>query len=741
MRIDEVPIDHRIISVFQEHGISDLFPPQADAFRSKVMDGQNLVLAVPTSSGKTLVSEVCMLKAISEGKGRALYLAPLRSLAREKYSEFKKYATLGIIVAISTGDYDGADAGLADADIIVMTTERADSLIRHSPDWLSDIGVVVVDEIHLVNDEHRGPTLEMVLAKLRHMLPAVQIVALSATISNADEIARWLNADLIVSDWRPVPLSEGVLLDDIISFGSGRSKTINRHRSDPVSDLVADTLDEGGQVLVFVSSRRSTMSVAKALGRTVRSRIDDSCLQRLSIAAKSLLNTPSVPEATQILAKVLSQGVAFHHAGLTNRERSLVEDLFKSNFLKVIVATPTLAAGVNLPARRTIIRDYRRYESGRGSYPIPVLEYKQMAGRAGRPKYDEYGEAILIAKSLGESEYLMDNYVLAEPENIKSKLATPRALRFHLLASIATGVTPSRESIDDLIAGTFFGHQFSLRRITRHINEALDFLIDSELVQINSAGLYESTEFGARVSRLYVSPTTAILFRDVLTTEGASIFGLLHLICYSPDQPITYVSSKEIGDYEYFINNHYDDLLIEPPDSWDSPDDYMTYLNAAKTARVLMDWISERSEREITDGYNVGMGDVHRFVQSAEWLAYSATEIARVCDLHQHVSTLRELQLRLKYGVKSELLEIVGLQGIGRVRGRMLYQHNFHTLDDLYAAPLEEIARVPTIGTNIARSIKHQVGAEIDYEGSELEDSVENTTSLQMSIDDFDTMD
>jgi len=187
--LESLPINRKIIDLLHSFGISKLFPPQEHAFETGVLEGKNIVLAIPTSSGKTLVAEICMLKSILEGKGKALYLVPLRSLAHEKYVEFKKYEQLGITTAMSVGDYDSPGTRLREADMIILTTERADSLIRHGTNWLSEIGIITVDEVHLVNDPSRGPTVEMVLAKLLRIIPGTQIVALSATISNAGEIA------------------------------------------------------------------------------------------------------------------------------------------------------------------------------------------------------------------------------------------------------------------------------------------------------------------------------------------------------------------------------------------------------------------------------------------------------------------------------------------------------------------------------------------------------------------------
>jgi helicase len=743
-RLEELAINKKIINHLKSLGINNLFPPQEQAFDTGVLEGSNLVLAVPTSSGKTLVAEICMLKAILDGRGKALYLVPLKSLAREKYNDFKKYEKLGIRVSMSVGDYDSKGTKLGDADIIILTTEKADSLVRHKVEWINNLGIIIVDEIHLINDKSRGPTLEMVLAKLMQMLDT-QIVALSATISNASDIAEWLNAALVKSTWRPVPLSEGVYLDGSIDFenietNQRSTRTIPRVRKEELADVVCDTLDENGQVLVFVSSRKSTISMAKRFAPFLRKYLPNDTLGNLVAIAKKIGNRVSAPDISKTLAKLVAFGVAFHHAGLDNQERALIEDAFKDNLLKVIVATPTLAAGVNLPARRVIIRDYRRFEQSRGSYPIPILEYKQMAGRAGRPKYDKYGEAVLIARTEQEKDALVEHYVLSEPEEIFSKLKSQSALRSHLLAAIASELTNTRKEIDGLISSTFFASSNEQRKINRHVSEAIEFLKDGQLVEKTSTSLYTATPLGERASRLYVDPETAIMFRDVLSqSETHSIFGILHLICHTPDQPITYVGRSEIDDTEVFINDHFDEFMINAPDDLDI--EYNNFLGEVKTARILQEWISETTEKDITEQYNVGMGDVHRFVQSAEWLIYAAAEIARITNNPSHIPSLRGLRSRLKYGVRADILELVNLRGIGRVRGRMLHNQGLFNLTELYRVPIEELARIPTIGSSIAESIKKQLGVDVQSSGAIIEPSEESDDfgPIQTLLEDFDS--
>ncbi len=733
------PLSKRVIDFLETHGIQTLFPPQEEALKSEVLKGKNLVLAAPTSSGKTLVAEICMVQQILNTGGKAIYLVPLKSLAREKYLDFRKYESLGLNISMSVGDYDSPGTRLQDADIMILTVERADSLLRHRPGWIQKLVVAVVDEVHLVTAPSRGPTLEMVIARLKTETPRLQILALSATISNARELAQWLGADLIENDWRPVPLKEGVFFDGQIHFRDQSVRNVPHRGHDESEDLVLDTIAEGGQCLVFVSNRKSTSALARRIAPLVRLSLDSESVKKLTTIAKTFGQEPSSAETSRQLSMVLRDGVAFHHAGLSQEERTIVEDCFKKNLLKVIVATPTLAAGVNLPARRTIVRDYRRFEEGLGNQAIPVLEFKQMGGRAGRPKYDRYGEAVLVAKTINEYEFLMDYYILSPPEDIESHLASEQTLRFHLLALIASDVVHDRQELDSLLGCTFYATRSKQTRLRHHINSALQFLADNDLITLDASDSMHATPLGECTSRLYISPESAIIFSSVFSnTETRNPLALLDLICQTPDQPITYVAKSELEEYESLFENELDELVGNTYDCLQDHDAFMKRLAQFKTACLLQSWISEASERELTEEYGVGMGDVHRFAESAEWLAHAGLQIAQLLGVHSYVPILQSLQTRLKHGVREDILQLVEIRNIGRVRGRMLHSHGFRSIADLYSAPLESIARVPTIGTRIALSIKKQLGFNIASTGSsDAEQSGSDSDTFQAMLDDF----
>ncbi|MBS3114828.1 DEAD/DEAH box helicase [Candidatus Woesearchaeota archaeon] len=201
-----------------EKEITQLRPAQEKSIKKGLLDGKNLLVCTPTASGKTLIAELAALKSIIEGKGKAVYIVPLKALASEKYKDFKRRYGKIAKIALSIGDIDNSDPYLAEYDLIIVTAEKMDSLLRHHAPWVSSIKTVIADEIHLLNDPERGPTLEILITILKQLLKDVQIIGLSATIGNAEELAEWLDADLIVDEWRPVKLHKGIYYDGKIEF-------------------------------------------------------------------------------------------------------------------------------------------------------------------------------------------------------------------------------------------------------------------------------------------------------------------------------------------------------------------------------------------------------------------------------------------------------------------------------------------------------------------------------------------
>ncbi|HSV42892.1 MAG TPA: DEAD/DEAH box helicase [Methanomassiliicoccales archaeon] len=727
MKVRELQLPEGVADVLEQDGITELYPPQAKA-APLALQGRNLVLAVPTASGKSLIGYLAAARHVLEKGGKVLYIVPLRALAAEKFEDLSKFEPLGMRVGMSIGDFDAPDTRLKDYDVIVATSEKADSLLRHRSDWLSSISLVVADEVHLINEPDRGPTLEVTLAKFRRNNPSMQIIALSATVRNSLELAQWLEADHIADKWRPVRLKEGVYFNEVVRF-TDNSKLKVTFDEDPIWSLVKDSLNGGGQCLVFVNTRKSTETVAAKLAKSMRNLATDAPKE------KDLESLEQEGERTSMAATLkgcLKKGVAFHHAGLTNEQRRFVERSFKAGRIKAIVATPTLAAGINLPARRVIIREVQRYEDG-GYVPIPVMEIKQMCGRAGRPRYDSEGEAIILARNENDASFLFDNYLLADSEDIFSKLGNESVLRGHILSCIATGTADSWASLMEFLSSTFFAHQSHVSGIEEVTHRILDFLVKEDMLSREN-DVYRTTFFGRRVSDMYIDPVTAVRLRDALRRYGRGMgpFGFLHAICSTPDMMNMYTRRGDADWLEDTLSKHAKHLLCDVPEE---PEEYEFFLSEFKTAMTLEEWISETEEEKLLEFMGIGPGDLRNKVELADWLLYSMREMSNMFNKDAY-PPLTELMTRMKYGVRAELLDLVKLKGVGRVRARSLYSRGFTSTDRLRRADVRSIAAVIGIGDTLAKGIKDQVGYAEPSEGEAAEDA-ERSLSGQTKLFDF----
>jgi len=1190
VKIRGLPIDKQVIDLLAKEGLDELYPPQQHAIEAGVLSGKNLVLASPTASGKTLVAELCILQHILEHRGKTIYLAPLRALASEKFKEFQRYSAIKkpngdyVRAGISTGDYDSSDPWLGRYDIILCTNEKADSLLRHKAPWMSELTLVVADEVHLLTEQNRGPTLEVVLTRLTEINPNIQVLALSATVRNAEEVGSWLKAGSVTTDWRPVPLKEGIYHDNQVQFRDGASREIVSGTKTPSLDIALDVLSTGGQALIFTETRRSAVEMGRKASVAVKSRLSKPEERALNTIAERILSTGEKTRLSEALAMQVAAGAGFHHAGLAGIHRGIVEDAFREGRIKVLAATPTLAAGVNLPARAVVISSYERYEAGYGRYPISVLEYKQFClpsevpvtldnglsipigrivndrvgdkvlsvsnphgviskpiagyfereadelievgtaigrtltatpehpvlvkgadgapawapiqsirtgdylgyarevptserevysvdflpqkityvigpigffnkksiplkykivarrlgvslktfksytsarrnpplsvvlslggllglnkrelvsqislvkskwgkpvripeaidedfmwlvgiiasdghikksrnirgdyyhirvfnknrgiiektrlvlqrlgchpritsrqdqqftvevgsnllglmisqfgipfkkksldilvpdfllqfprrligaflagvfdgdgsysetkhprginamvraiviatgsnrfawgvhelllrlgilsavvkddrvqhvmlnnglttfpnpiyrvtirkisdiqrfsdlaksvkripkidyskyhdsdiyrrrenaqpyswvrvnsvvrkkllipkkvynlsvnetetylasnfivhncGRAGRPKYDKFGEALLIARNPDEAEWLMENYVLAQPEKLWSKLAAERVLRPHVLSTIAAGYAHSEDGLYNFFARTFYAHQYGPRLIKTKIGDILRFLFKEEMVLMEGKDL-SATKFGKRVSELYIDPMSAVILRDGLYNRAKKMtdLSILHLISKTPDlSPRPRPRGGEVDKLGLLAEQRSDEFTYPIPTQFEDPLAYEEFLGELKAAQVLSDWIDERTEDQILETRKVEPGDLLRLVQGSEWLILATQELGRLFGHKDLLAPLEMLKVRLAKGVRPDLVKLTTLEGVGRVRARMLYDAGLKSIDDIKERSLEQLMSIRTIGPSLAKRIKEQAG-------------------------------
>ncbi len=681
--------------IFKSWGIEELYPPQQESVED-VVKGKSSVLAFPTASGKSLLAYTAIIKRVMEEGGKALYIVPLRSLASEKVEDLKQFEVLGLKVAVSMGDYDQPDPRLERHDVIVATSEKADSLLRHNVNWLKDINLVVADEVHLINDRDRGATLEVTLSKLKQVNPEAQIIALSATIRNSDALAEWLDAEHHKSEWRPVELQEGIYHDGTVTYADGSTDEVED--GDPVQELCRPTLSEGAQCLVFVSTRRSTESVARDMSEVVKEYLTEEEKEEL-LGIAERIRLQSTTSLGKKLADQVENGAAFHNAGLSNSQRKLVERGFKDRKIKLIAATPTLAAGVNLPARRVVIRDCRRYDPLHGLYnPIPVMEIKQMCGRAGRPGYDDKGEAILVAKSQKAVQSMRDNYLYGDSEVIHSRMAVETSLRKHLLALIATSHCTTKKDVMEFMEGTFHAHYSDLWTIEGLIEQLFETLAEHEMIEYEDDNILP-TKFGRLVSSLYIDPLSAITIKEAIASGRRGIpLSYLHAVSLTPDIYQLYIKKKDMMELETLFSEVRADLFFDLPHDQGEMEHYYS---ALKTALMLKDWMEEVPEDEISKRYDIGPGDIRNRVETAEWLLHSSARIASMYNSNK-TQTLKTLTFRIKNGIKEELLPLMKLELVGRVRARTLFEAGFKTPEDVRSASPEQLRHLPGIGDKLS---------------------------------------
>lgn len=685
-------------------GFSELYPPQVDCVNAGLFDGIGLMVSTPTASGKTLIALLATINYLSKNNGKVVYLSPLRALAAEKLGDFKKLRKLdlgkNIKISISTGDFDDSGRNLAKSDILIMTNERMDSIIRHRADWVNDIGLVIADEIHLVGDETRGPALEMILTQLKLLENSPQILALSATVSNANTMADWLGCALVKSDWRPVRLTEGVSDGKTVIMNDGTRFEFKRSIRGTAVDLGVQSVSEGGQSLVFANTRANSKKLAIKAASVIPPLLKKHEVTTLAKFSEEILTNNENTELVTTLADLIKKGVSFHHAGLSQNCRDVVETAFRKGIIKFLASTPTLAAGVNLPARRVVISSVSRYDGRQGmNMPISVLEYKQLCGRAGRPQFDDYGQAILVSRD--NADQLFAYYINGHLKPIESTITDPYSLRTHVLSVIVTRPGITESGLLNFFRQTLGGKQSTKISMMGLIEESLGFLLTYDMIDENGK-YYTATEFGYRTSRLYIEPMTAHNFKNAIESINKKrdhTLGFLYLITHSEEFfPKLYMRNEDYNTAAEILRTHRQELLTKRV----AEEDF------SRSLLALHYWINESSELTLSNVLGIESGDMHRIAESADRLVYCLREIAaylKRTDLLEELDTLRP---RINYGIKAELTDLVRVKGIGRVRARALYKRKIKTVDDIIKTPAKKLASVNRMGLLVAEKIKSE---------------------------------
>ncbi|MBD3164584.1 hypothetical protein GF323_05240 [Candidatus Woesearchaeota archaeon] len=501
---------------------------------------------------------------------------------------------------------------------------------------------------------------------------------------------------------------------------------IKQQYSDPTMNIVFDTIDKHKQAIVFANTKNSAEKTAEEISKKIK----QGNLENKKLAGQALNDLAQPTRQCKRLAHCLKKGVAFHHSGLTAKQKELIEENFRKKTIKLIVATPTLAMGVDVPAFRVILKNLKRF-GYRGMQYIPVLEYMQMAGRAGRPKFDNRGEAVIISTAEPQKDELTERYIKGEPEPIFSKLAVEPVLRTYVLSLIATDFTTTKKTIFDFFSKTFWAYQYAdTAKLHAKIETILQMLEEWELIIASESSekfsdfksaldiaaednKYKATILGKRVAELYIDPYTAHFFVEILqkASSGKTIaFSFLQIIASTLEiRPQLRARVKDRDKIQEALLEFDDYLLVKEPSIYDP--DYGEYENAAKTALFMHAWIEEKSEESLLEEYNIRPGEIKSKLDIADWLIYCMEEIVRILQFRQLSPELRKLRARIKNGVKEELLPLLKFRGIGRARARKLFRNSIRDVKAVKESDLMKLSQI--LGKNIAISIKKQLGQEV----------------------------
>ncbi|CAK1545914.1 unnamed protein product [Leptosia nina] len=718
-----------IVKQYEQKGISRMFKWQADCLsNSKVLlHCCNLIYSAPTSAGKTLVAEILAVKTILERQKKVIIILPYVSIVREKMFYLQQiFSSSGIRVEGFMGS-QSPPGGLQSVHIALCTIEKANSLVNKMLDDNSifDLGAVIVDELHLLGDPHRGYILELLLTKVKYFTNKtddinIQIIGMSATLPNLEVLANWLDAELFITDFRPIPLDECCLVDNKLydnlgNFIQNMTFMSENKDCDSVLNICLETIKEGCSVLIFCMTKNRCENLAQniassffrlgsndqEIGPMLREQLRSDLISEV---LEQLKNCPV--KLDQLLKNVISFGVAFHHAGLTYDERDIIEGAFKSGALRVLVATSTLSSGVNLPARKVIIRSpvFQRQ-------PINILTYKQMVGRAGRMGKDTKGESILICTKAEQK--IGFNLMMGNLDPVKSCIESEDKFMRAVLEMIASQVVCVKS---DLILYSkctlLFNQQHDLTIQNSLLENTLKQLIDFELVRvqsINSEENYVATSLGKACLSSSMAPNDGLsLFCELQKARQCIVLETdLHLIYLVTP----YSVSSQWADLDWLhLLTLWESLtlamkrvgqLVGVQESFiirclrgGSKSVCQKKINIHKrfyTALALQDLVNEVPLSDVATKFQCARGFLQGLQQAAATFAGMVTAFCRQLGWKNMELLISQFQDRLHFGVQSELLELMKLTSLNSVRARTLFNMGFETITSIASANVNEI--------------------------------------------------
>ncbi|XP_071543746.1 DNA polymerase theta-like [Panulirus ornatus] len=726
-----------VLQCYIKNGIKTMFQWQAECLSlPKVLDGRNLIYSAPTSAGKTLVAELLLLKRVMESRRKGVFILPFVSVAREKmYYLQKMFSVAGLRVEGFMGS-QGPPGGMKNTDIAVCTIEKANNIVNRLLEGknMNELGIIVVDELHMVGDPHRGYLLELLLTKVMFVSNHsknkkdennIQIIGMSATLPNLELLACWLDAQLYSTNFRPVPLAERIKIGRSV-YDSTMKKVRDldpqltvKGDSDHLIQLCLETVLEGLSVLVFCPTKAWCEKLAESVAKEFFSigKADSKYPSKLSSRLRDSLNSEGIGRVIEalrgcpvgldkVLARSVSFGAAFHHAGLTFDERDIIEGGFRNGSIRVLIATSTLSSGVNLPARRVIIRS-----PVFGGSILDTLVYKQMTGRAGRKGVDTEGESILICRD-GEKhkgQLLIKSTLPAITSCLQHDMSLTSSMKRAILEVIVSGVATTPEEVSGyckctLLAASLHNPGGSQPDSQNSIINCISFLEENEFIRLQEAdgGIrYIGTQLGCAVLASGLSPD-----------EGLHVFTELHRArqCFVLENELhiiyqvtpTYLSSSWPDmDWLSFLNiweSLSEDMkrvaqLVGVEESFIVRAMKGTVNRKVRrqakqlavhqrfyTALALHELVQEIPLNTVASKFSASRGILQSLQQSASTFAGMVTVFCNRLGWHNLELLIAQFQDRLHFGIQRELCDLVRLSHLNGQYARYLYNAGLGTV-------------------------------------------------------------
>ena len=709
-------IPEGVIESWRKNLGEELLPLQALVVsKHNLLDGESLIISAPTSSGKTFCGEMASVANLFKRK-KVIYLVPLKAIAEEKFSDFlERYSSLGIGVVISTKDRQEHDRKIekGDFDLAIMIYEKFNQLLIRNMDILSQVNLIIVDELQMIADPSRGPVLELALLKIRTSKYRPQILGLSAVLRDVDELSSWLGCKLLLEKSRPVELLQGILLDgiffykkhnsqkegteDLVSLDSGEAHQI-------LFATMEKLIKDGEQILIFLKSKFDSETCAYLFSEQVNL---PPCLN--AIDALSDLENTTLKER---LIECLQNGIAFHNADLTFDERRAVEYFYLKGEIRAIFSTTTLSMGVNLPAR-TVFIETQKYQLGEYSgktvmLPISSSEYENMSGRAGRFGLEKnFGRSILIAANKFHFDSLWEGYIEGAEEKIVFQL-DKKDVEDIILDLITSGSAKNISQLEEIIKVTPSG-KFILEKVISLDEKVKELIRNKMLLSVDERKTISASKLGTLCALKGISVQTGMDLKKKL--EGASDFdpfSWFYDILDTKDGEEIYINvfpfEEESKIYEEILTQRYIQnqtinekikALLEREIGFSRKESRLV-----KLCLLLSDWITHQNTLDLENKYFCRSGQIDQIGKRASWLLDAAFGIARILSSSRKlVSFLKKLSQEVNFGVDQWGLKLAKLRvpGLGRDYIWNLVENGFSDLKKIKEAKLNDLEKfIPT---------------------------------------------